>query len=422
MEARIGLTAGCSTSGRPAFASASAPAHSPACLLGFRGRAAALCGTPYLTGRGGERHCLSGRQRGAGAHPVGRRRRAASVSALFGGLGKLFNQDFAERTRKQHQATVDAINALEPGLRALADEDLRGRTAQLQERCRGGESLDDLLVDAFAVRPSAGRRSGRLGVPVAMEQSQRSHVQVRRLPLHNPGACPVPQSRRLLLSTEPAAPEADTPARSPGAPRRAGASPARQAGRAAERRSAQVVREASRRVLGLRPFDVQLIGGVVLHNGRIAEMRTGEGKTLVAVLPAYLNALSGKGVHVRAGPARSLAPAWPPDGALALQPAACLRPWTAGQVGSAPAWCMHGYDNERLLDCERSGVSAPDAAGLQRADSTARARARRRAGPDAAPGTSAGPCAQHGSFTGSDRTLRVQGASRRPPVLRRRRW
>ncbi|GJP43372.1 hypothetical protein CLOM_g2845 [Closterium sp. NIES-68] len=59
-----------------------------------------------------------------------------------------------------------------------------------------------------------------------------------------------------------------------------------------------VVREASKRVLGLRPFDVQLIGGMVLHDGQIAEMRTGEGKTLVAVLPAYLNALTGRGVHV----------------------------------------------------------------------------------------------------------------------------
>ncbi len=55
----------------------------------------------------------------------------------------------------------------------------------------------------------------------------------------------------------------------------------------------QVVREGSRRVLGLRPFDVQLIGGMILHEGQIAEMRTGEGKTLVAVLPAYLNALTG---------------------------------------------------------------------------------------------------------------------------------
>ena len=59
-----------------------------------------------------------------------------------------------------------------------------------------------------------------------------------------------------------------------------------------------VVREAADRVLGLRPFDVQLIGGMILHEGQIAEMRTGEGKTLVSALPAYLNALSGKGVHV----------------------------------------------------------------------------------------------------------------------------
>ena len=59
--------------------------------------------------------------------------------------------------------------------------------------------------------------------------------------------------------------------------------------------STQVVREASDRVLGLRPFDVQLIGGVILHEGQIAEMRTGEGKTLVAVLPAYLNALPARG-------------------------------------------------------------------------------------------------------------------------------
>ena len=58
------------------------------------------------------------------------------------------------------------------------------------------------------------------------------------------------------------------------------------------------VREAARRVLGMRPFDVQLIGGMVLHDGSIAEMRTGEGKTLVATLPVYLNALAGKGVHV----------------------------------------------------------------------------------------------------------------------------
>jgi preprotein translocase subunit SecA len=62
--------------------------------------------------------------------------------------------------------------------------------------------------------------------------------------------------------------------------------------------SIQVVREASQRALGLRPFDVQIMGAVALHEGSVAEMRTGEGKTLVAVLPAFLNALSGKGVHV----------------------------------------------------------------------------------------------------------------------------
>ena len=59
------------------------------------------------------------------------------------------------------------------------------------------------------------------------------------------------------------------------------------------------VREAAHRVIGLRPFDVQIIGGITLHEGRIAEMRTGEGKTLVATLPAYLNSLTGKGVHLR---------------------------------------------------------------------------------------------------------------------------
>merc|ERR1719498_1902794 len=59
-----------------------------------------------------------------------------------------------------------------------------------------------------------------------------------------------------------------------------------------------VVREGSKRVLGLRPFDTQLIGGMILHEGQIAEMMTGEGKTLAAFLPSYLNALSGKGVHI----------------------------------------------------------------------------------------------------------------------------
>jgi preprotein translocase subunit SecA len=114
-----------------------------------------------------------------------------------------------ERELKRLRPTVARINDLESSVRDLTDADLRGRTAALRERVAGGESLDDVLPEAFAV-----------------------------------------------------------------------------------------VREAGRRVLNMRHFDVQLIGGMVLHAGRIAEMKTGEGKTLVATLPAYLNALSGKGVHV----------------------------------------------------------------------------------------------------------------------------
>jgi len=114
-----------------------------------------------------------------------------------------------DRLIKQMQPTVDAINAIEPELEALSDEDLRARTQQFRDRLEQGETLDDLLVEAFAT-----------------------------------------------------------------------------------------VREAAKRTLGQRHFDVQLLGGIVLHNGKIAEMKTGEGKTLVATLPVYLNALEGKGVHV----------------------------------------------------------------------------------------------------------------------------
>ena len=114
-----------------------------------------------------------------------------------------------ERDLKRLQPIVPTINDRESALRALSDADLQGHTTTLRERADQGESLDDLLVDAFAV-----------------------------------------------------------------------------------------VREAGRRVLAMRHFDVQLIGGMVLHQGKIAEMKTGEGKTLVATLAAYLNALGGAGVHV----------------------------------------------------------------------------------------------------------------------------
>lgn len=139
-----------------------------------------------------------------------RRRGVAAVASLGGLLGGIFKgADTGEATRQKYAGNVSLINGLEEKMSRLSDDELRGITCNLKDRARGGESLDSLLPEAFAV-----------------------------------------------------------------------------------------VREASNRVLGLRPFDVQLIGGMVLHKGEIAEMRTGEGKTLVAILPAYLNALNGKGVHV----------------------------------------------------------------------------------------------------------------------------
>src|SRR5713226_3568456 len=114
-----------------------------------------------------------------------------------------------DRELKRLRPIVTEVNAFEPAIKALSDDQLRGKTAELRQRFANGETLDDLLPEAFAV-----------------------------------------------------------------------------------------VREAGRRVLNMRHFDVQLIGGAVLHKGKIAEMKTGEGKTLVATLPAYLNALEGKGVHV----------------------------------------------------------------------------------------------------------------------------
>ena len=114
-----------------------------------------------------------------------------------------------ERDLKRLRPFVAAINAKEPEIEKLSDEQLRGKTAEFRARVSNGESLDDILPDAFAV-----------------------------------------------------------------------------------------VREAGRRALNMRHFDVQLIGGMVLHRGKIAEMKTGEGKTLVATLPAYLNALENEGVHV----------------------------------------------------------------------------------------------------------------------------
>ena len=127
-------------------------------------------------------------------------------------LPKILTQIFGsrnDRLLKTYRRTVEQINALEPQFEALDDAALRAKTDEFRQRLAQGETLDDLLPEAFAV-----------------------------------------------------------------------------------------VREAGKRALKMRHFDVQLIGGIALHEGKIAEMRTGEGKTLTATLPVYLNALPGKGVHV----------------------------------------------------------------------------------------------------------------------------
>lgn len=125
------------------------------------------------------------------------------------GILKKILGDSNEREIKKLQKTVDKINALESTMERLSDSELRNKTEEFKGRLAKGETLDDILPEAFAV-----------------------------------------------------------------------------------------VREAAKRTLNMRPFDVQLMGGIVLHQGRIAEMKTGEGKTLVATMPVYLNALTGKGVHV----------------------------------------------------------------------------------------------------------------------------
>lgn len=127
---------------------------------------------------------------------------------MLGFIQKLLGNKNAKEI-KRIRSIVEEINGLEPSLLSLSDTSLRAKTEEFKARLANGETLDDILPEAFAV-----------------------------------------------------------------------------------------VREASKRVLGMRHFDVQMIGGIVLHRGNIAEMRTGEGKTLVATLPVYLNALSGKGVHV----------------------------------------------------------------------------------------------------------------------------
>ena len=125
------------------------------------------------------------------------------------GLFKSLFGDYSSRELKSIYPVVDKIEALADEYKAMTDAQLQAKTPEFKDRLQNGETLDDILPEAFAA-----------------------------------------------------------------------------------------VREAADRVLGMRPYRVQLVGGIVLHQGRIAEMKTGEGKTLVATLPAYLNALAGRGVHI----------------------------------------------------------------------------------------------------------------------------
>ena len=128
---------------------------------------------------------------------------------MFKWVGKVLGSDTNERELKKLWPIVESVNALEPEVQALSDDELRAKTDEFRRRLADGETLEDLLVEAFAV-----------------------------------------------------------------------------------------AREAIRRAVGERAFDVQVLGGIILHQGKIAEMKTGEGKTLVATLPLYLNAVEGKGAHL----------------------------------------------------------------------------------------------------------------------------
>ncbi len=151
---------------------------------------------------------------------------------ITGLLKKVFGSR-NDRLLKQYSRAVRAINALEPQMAALSDDQLRAKTAEFRERIAQSVAAGDAPQTEPAAAPDA-----------TLDQRRRAALDA-------------------LL------PEAFA-----------------------------VVREAGKRVLGMRHFDVQLVGGITLHNGKIAEMRTGEGKTLVATLPAYLNALAGTGVHI----------------------------------------------------------------------------------------------------------------------------
>ncbi|MDB5049207.1 MAG: protein translocase subunit secA [Fibrobacteres bacterium] len=192
-------------------------------------------------------------------------------------LAKLFGTSH-EREVKRLQPKVAEINLLSPAVEPLDDADLAGKTVEFRQRLAEGKTLDDILPEAFAVcREAADRRLGMLNV-----LNPELNFDVSKL---SPGSQKLVAEAREKLAGGPEgdpAPVAHHTLMFPGS-------------FYAEIRT---LNPESRYPFRYRPFDVQLIGGMVLHEGKIAEMKTGEGKTVVATLPVYLNALEGKGVHV----------------------------------------------------------------------------------------------------------------------------
>ncbi|HYA00348.1 MAG TPA: hypothetical protein VEK76_08360, partial [Candidatus Binatia bacterium] len=181
-------------------------------------------------------------------------------------ISKVFG-DPHKRELGRHSRTVAEINALEDEMRALSDDQLAAKTQELRERIGyqgpdisyGQSYAEDLGVLGESDRKAQREfQSGRVGAE-SDEEIERELARRER----------EERDRERAEQLDELLPEAFA-----------------------------VVREAARRKLGMRHFDVQLVGGVVLHEGKIAEMKTGEGKTLVAVLPLYLNALVGKGAHL----------------------------------------------------------------------------------------------------------------------------
>jgi preprotein translocase subunit SecA len=195
-------------------------------------------------------------------------------------LGKVFGTK-NEREIKRLQPRVAAINALEPEMQKLSDDELRAKTTEFRARVQ--ERLSSIADEpgAAAERRAADRPDADLqSTDLQNADFQNTDLQNTDLPntaLQNTDSVDSDQQREIEKQRSEALKEV--------------------LDELLEEAFA-VVREAGKRVLNMRHFDVQLIGGMVLHEGKIAEMKTGEGKTLVATLPVYLNALSGRGVHV----------------------------------------------------------------------------------------------------------------------------